>query len=102
MTAPIPLDLRDLDDAKVAEAMPHMGECKYAAPCIIGTLIPVEMRAGLDGYDPPNIATLIQKGRFDFPDDAQRKLAFNLQAAFDSEIPSQFNTILAQIRALPA
>lgn len=39
MAEPIKIDLRDLTPEKLAECKPHLGECTYAAPCVIGTLM---------------------------------------------------------------
>ncbi len=99
MTPAIPLDLRDLDDAKVAEAMPHIGECKYAAPCIIGTLIPVKDRRRLEGKA---VRGLAESEAISFPSADQVALAQRLQGAFDWHNVDAFNAILARIRALPA
>lgn len=83
---PIKIDLRNLTQAHVDEALNHLGECLYSAPCIIGTLIPVKDRDRLDyapDYGGGGILHLARDGHVEFPDDAQRDDAYEIQKAFD-------------------
>ena len=109
MTQPIMLDLRNLTDEKVAEAMPHLGECFYSSPCIIGTLLSPEDRVRFDNCngelgdgmeDQPMIGKLMKMGFVKFPDGRQALLARNLQASFDRKksSPQAFMNVLVGIR----
>lgn len=82
---PIKLDLRDLTRDRIAEAFEEPGRCRYAAPCIIGTLIPAALRGEVDDIAGPNndVTSLVDAGIFEFPNDEQRKDADRLQARFD-------------------
>lgn len=104
---PVHIDLVNLDDAKLAEAMPNMSECKYSAPCIIGTLFTPEQRkhfdalnvntGELDNVDTANLHSLIVNGYVTIPHD-QRDYAVSLQLAFDGEDISSIEEIYTQIR----
>lgn len=75
----IALDLRDLTAEKLEEAKPHMGKCRYHSPCIIGTLIPPDLRRMRGIKQTHNLS--VQP--FTFP--AEQVLdAFRLQEAFDT------------------
>lgn len=88
----IEIDLRNLSQEHLAQCLPKMGMCSYAAPCIIGTLLPVENRERLDNYEEleaafdglggTGIDDLIKSGIITIPD-GQYDLACALQAAFD-------------------
>ena len=92
------LDLNDLTDEKIAEARPHMGKCRYATPCIIGTLIPPEERLFFDNFDDTSIDHLVRAGRVQFPP-GQMPLAVKLQLAFDDPEYGEFDKTLAEVRA---
>ena len=90
---PVKLDLRNLTQAHIDEAMPHLGQCLYSAPCIIGTLIPEHQREKFDNLngeleyidDLPMISELVAQDLIEFPDDVQAGLAKTLQLAFDNK-----------------
>lgn len=100
---PVKLDLRNLTQAHIDEALPKIGQCKYAAPCIIGTLMPEDVRERFDNTDEnglmaglvgasgyqldqnPVIGELVSQDLVEFPDDRQRDLASELQMAFDND-----------------
>ena len=82
MPEPIHIDLRDLTQAHVDEAMPHMGERRYRAPCIIGVLVPKRRRAALDSTGLV-VSGLIAEGRVELPP-RQMFAAIDLQRAFDN------------------
>lgn len=102
MTTPTPiqLDLRDLTDAMIAEALPHSGACSYQAPCIIGTLMTLADRTRFDDGS-PTIEHLLETDRVEMPAN-QHELAVNLQNAFDCDNLTGFDNLIAKIRALPA
>lgn len=93
MSDPIHLDLRDLTDAHLAEALPHIAACRYSAPCIIGSLLTPEQRTLLDNVTPHNIDnvdSLVAKGFITFPE-GQLELATSLQDFFDTDVdPEDF------------
>lgn len=105
---PVHIDLVNLDDAKLAEAMPHMSQCKYSAPCIIGTLFTPDQRhhfdilnvntGELDEVDTANLGSLLNKGYVTMPAD-QVTYAKDLQRAFDGEDHAQVDEVYAQIRS---
>jgi len=92
----IKINLDDLTQEKLDEAMPHYGSCRYASPCIIGALIPEDMREPLDqgdisevfgrkSLDPQSaINTLSKKKIVEFPSAAQTREAQRIQFAFDN------------------
>jgi hypothetical protein len=78
------LDLYELTQAKLDEAGEHCGDlCRYAAPCIIGTIVPADQRERLDAFDDSSILSLVKEGEVEFPDTAQRMDAIAMQRAFD-------------------
>lgn len=82
----INLDLRNLTQAHIDEALPHIGGCRYNDPCIIGTLIPVDQRKAFDTYGPEgpsSVENLIDVGQFRFPEGEQEWAASEIQEAFD-------------------
>lgn len=93
----IKIDLCDLTEAHLEEALPHMGACKYASPCIIGTLMPKNKAASLD-RDNTNIAALIAEGRVEMPE-GQANLATRLQKAFDDRSPHFKRTFRSVVKA---
>lgn len=97
------LDLRDLDDEKIDEALPHMDICTYRAPCIIGTLMPEYLRDSCDEADmgtPAGIDKLVSEGIISFPDEVQSDLASKLQGAFDNSDRELFWECIGEIRKL--
>jgi len=101
---PIHIDLRDLTQAHVDEAMPHLGACHYASPCIIGTLIPKDRRAELDAFTmkdgstgSPGISLLIERGVIVLPVE-QYHQAETLQDEFDiaDQDPARFLKLAAK------
>ena len=46
--ARVKIDLNDLTQAHLDECRPHLADGRYCAPCIVGTLIPKEMREDPD------------------------------------------------------
>lgn len=75
-----------LNDANIAEARANIGGRTYAAPCIIGAMVPKQLRRGLDSpacrYS-ADIRTLVDDGRVAFTNPEHLNLALNLQEAFD-------------------
>jgi len=98
---PIKIDLRDLTDAHVAQALPHLGKCSYSAPCIIGTLLTQDARERFDKSSIIGLSSavggLIEDGLLTLPDE-QRVLATALQRAFDSGKREAFDAQLAHVR----
>lgn len=80
----ITLDLRKLTDAKVKRALTNVGNCRYSAPCILGTLIPASKRLKFDGQTNGAIDVLAKRGLVRFPGQSQLHLATALQRAFDA------------------
>lgn len=86
---PIQIDLRNLTQNHLDACLPHLGACSYAAPCIIGTLIPEDQREHMDlARDPKagaflTIDELVKQGLIQFPDAIQERAARRLQEAFD-------------------
>lgn len=88
----IKINLLDLTEAHLKEALPHLGACHYASPCIIGTLIPVEHRERLDNhgeFGSPMINQLVKEGVVEFADERQARIAANMQTRFDN--PGDFS-----------
>lgn len=97
MTSPYPIkiDLRDLTQAHLDEAVPHMGKCSYASPCIIGSLIPVEHREAFDNRNrelkehgilsQPTVGILAHAKLIEFADPEQQDAAAELQEYFDND-----------------
>lgn len=81
MANPIHIDLRDLTPEKLAESRPHMGSCRYSAPCILGTLMPEDERGRMDAAG-GSIGVLLRWGIVTMPEDQQED-ARRLQYAFD-------------------
>jgi hypothetical protein len=94
----IKIDLNNLTQAHVDEAMPNMGECTYASPCIIGTLIPKGMRENLDRayIGQPNVSQLVDMGLIQFPNEEQAKDAREIQEAFDEQNEDLFRELIAK------
>jgi hypothetical protein len=74
-----------------------LGQCSYASPCIIGTLIPEHRRDEFDNFNDelrtpdgymmdsqPIISELVAQDLVAFADQTQVVLATTLQAAFDN------------------
>ena len=102
MQTPITIDLRtDLTDEVVAAALPHIGACLYSAPCIIGAMIPEDMRASLDHPSDGNTAITCHtaRGRVRFLSGQQTRKAKRLQQAFDCDGDEEFLRVLAKVRA---
>lgn len=84
MAKPVKIDLRNLTKRKLSMAEPHCGTlCEYAAPCIIGTLIPPKQRVGLDCI--PDDTTIRSLNRNGVVEVAEGQLidAVAMQKAFD-------------------
>lgn len=77
------IDLRNLTQAHLDECLPNIdsASCDYAAPCIIGTLIPRLDRAAANQIIGP-ISLVSRTALFCMPED-QIDAAFMLQNAFD-------------------
>lgn len=82
------IDLDNLTREMVEEALPHLGKCDYAAPCIIGALVPVDARVTLDGTKTDGLSSavywLVASKIVSFPNADQRREAQVLQDRFDS------------------
>ena len=81
----IKIDLNNLTQKHLDECKPHVGNrCTYSAPCIIGTLIPVNERGACDAHSSSSIGTLVTYDVLKVPaeqlDDARK-----LQSAFDCD-----------------
>lgn len=83
---PIKIDLRDLTEAHLEAAKPHVGSCRYSAPCIIGTLIPEGRRGEIDDSDDhipsSRVHPLWEQGSISIPED-QEDDATAIQERFD-------------------
>ena len=91
----ITIDLtKDLTIDRIKEALPHMKACKYSAPCIIGSMIPVELRAALDDTnnkeDSPNVGSLLLHDVLVFAHPNQAFDAASLQRTFDAGRRAEF------------
>ena len=75
----------DLHNLRPTEASSHVF-CRYASPCIIGTMVPEDIRDGLDNHDDPGIVSLIYKGLIEFPTKEQEVDAGKLQRLFDCRL----------------
>ena len=73
------IDLRALTPAHLEEARPFMGSCDYAAPCIIGTLIPPGFRRHFGGC---GIGWLVMTKDIIVPEEQHDDIR-RLQRAFD-------------------
>ncbi len=100
----IHLDLRrDLTQAAIDAARPNLGKCKYAAPCIVGAMIPDEAeRKRLDavvhdGHAEVEIETLVVQGLVSVPDDQREDFA-RLQCTFDNSDDNHFQDIVDELR----
>jgi hypothetical protein len=84
----IKLDLNNLTDEMVNEALPHRGNCLYSDPCIIGAMMTPEQRKQIDDdhVGGGNIANVCANGLVEFPNEHQLGLAVELQRAFDSRV----------------
>lgn len=105
---PIEIDLRNLSEEHLAQCLPHMGKCRYAAPCIIGTLMPPGRRAEFDdpevmerefGSFDTTIGLLLSCGAVVMPKD-QWDLAEALQNAFDTGDQLLLRKLLAQAQGM--
>lgn len=107
---PIEIDLRR-DLPKVREKWRSLirqrGKCLYAAPCIIGAMVPESLRAGLDqpitGTTCPNISHLIKARKVIVPEGQAADCA-DLQNVFDNSEPRVIRAELTRLEAkyLPA
>lgn len=96
----IEIDLRNLTQEKLDEALPNMGACRYSAPCIIGVLMPPDARNSLDGHSdnsPENVGALVKRSVICFAQDAQVRVADRLQQAFDMGDLHRLSTVLSAI-----
>ena len=94
----IKIDLCDLTEAHLEEALPHMGACSYASPCIIGTLMPKRKRKGFDCSGGISIEALLDEEQVSLPK-GQAKLAIRLQSAFDKKSPHFKRTFRSVVKA---
>jgi len=99
MSEPIRLDLtKDLTIERIKEALPHLKgkSCKYTAPCIIGTMLPEELRAQIDDGEVdeentgPHVKRLAELGVLEFATYTQLDDAQALQLAFDDGACGKF------------
>ena len=89
----IRIDLNDLTQAHVNECAPYLGKCSYDAPCIIGTLLPVEVRKEFGGM---SIYSLIVGGWVSAPKEQENEIE-ELQGAFDDgDTPRLVNMLYAR------
>ena len=113
----IKLDLHNLTEEKIAEAMTNIGKCTYSSPCIIGALMTPEQRKLCDQAMPMEFAgmfwtptgagvagldQLINRCIVSFPAD-QVDVAISLQDKFDTadfDNGKRFNEVLSQVRDL--
>src|SRR5688572_14698257 len=82
----IRIDLNNLTqkDFDIARANMNGAEgCNYAAPCIIGTLMPEGVRGPFDELGTSTIAYLMRNDLVSVPEDQQHD-AILMQSAFDS------------------
>lgn len=87
MTTPIQLNLADLTDEAIEEAITAgRDKCAYTAPCIIGSLMTEEQRRKAEraGDGETTVYNLVGKGVFSFPDARQARAANTLQQKFDN------------------
>ena len=86
---PIQIDLRNLTQAHVDAAMPHMGACSYTSPCIIGTLMTEEQRSEVEKFSDKewnqsgSVDNLVCYDLLQFASVEQHYAAQSLQDAFD-------------------
>lgn len=105
----VELDLRR-DLPKVVEALPALiasmergnQACEYAAPCVIGAMVPQARRHDLDnaetGSDDTYIGTLVRDGIVSVPT-GQIADFVSLQRAFDSLDAARLRRVLSRVRA---
>lgn len=102
----ITIDLKTaLTDEAIEAARPHVGACNYAAPCIIGAMVPPDHRRALDkvrDYDcspgPTTVDTLVEMGVLGFADSRQVELATMLQDTFDNGTGEDFERMVLLVR----
>lgn len=85
----ISINLDDLTQEHIDRCAPHIGECRYDAPCIIGTL------SEDLGPIASSIDVLVGMGRVSMPDE-QREEAHALQCAFDGRYVGFLIELLAK------
>lgn len=83
------IDLRrDLPKVReqLDDILPNMGKCRYASPCVIGLMLPEDVRVALDASadreGSPVISTLVDRGLVSMPE-GQEIDATDLQSEFD-------------------
>ncbi len=88
----IQIDLKNLRQADYDTAKNNMGPgpcgCAYAAPCIIGTLVPEEAREYLDAQECSSLGYLLIQGEVSLPE-GQKEDAKAMQMAFDANEPER-------------
>lgn len=74
-------------------------KCFYAAPCVIGAMVPVELRAKLDRLaDGDGVTEVLKQGWLAAP--AKQRLDISrLQIAFDNGRLVEFESKLAEVEA---
>lgn len=80
----IQLNLDNLTQAMVDQALPNMGDCNYSSPCLIGAMMTHEQRAYLSEKGSDNCA-VGQCDHIQFPDPEQARVATEIQRAFDRD-----------------
>jgi len=81
----ITIDLNNLTPARLAECRPYMGECNYASPCVIGSLMTPMERTRVEAYseDADDVRYFVEQGVFIIPPE-QMEDAVDIQEYFDS------------------
>src|SRR3546814_10174470 len=87
----IAINLDDLTQAHIDQAAPHIRQCTYSSPCIIGALMTPEQREvadkhiGLDASGTSTeISTLVNEGHVVLVDPDQLTEVQEIQSAFDA------------------
>lgn len=88
----IQLDLKNLTQEMVNEALPHMGTPRYDAPCLIGAMMAPGDRDLVSNLN--NIGVLVAHGVVQFPDAEQVVIAQALQEAFDASNRPEFERLM--------
>ena len=94
---PITIDLNDLTEEYLEFSLLNRAYgCMYSSPCIIGTLIPENLRTRLDNCsDNTTIRNLIRLGYIKLPED-QIDDAIKLQGYYDTNNDSGLEELVAK------
>src|SRR3546814_13080381 len=102
----IAINLDDLTQAHIDQAAPHIRQCTYSSPCIIGALMTPEQREvadkhiGLDASGTSTeISTLVNEGHVVLVDPDQLTEVQEIQSAFDAGRVGQLTKLL-EVRGL--